>query len=84
MRSFGRNKGGGGAICEEDRGKEGTLFGKSQSFDRNLPPSPLLLPSVLEICKFVVFPGDWPAGASLEFYKLAICHPIINDTYKRK
>lgn len=31
-----------------------------------------------------VFPGDWPAGASLEFYKLAICHPIINDTYKRK
>lgn len=55
MRSFGRDKGG-GAICEEDRGKEGTLFGKSQSFDRNLPPSPLLLPSVLEICKCVGVP----------------------------
>lgn len=83
-RSFGKGREGDGTICEEDKGTEGTLFGKSQSFDRNLPPSPLLLPSVLEKCKCAVFPGDWPAGASLEFCKLAICHPIINDTYKGK
>lgn len=40
----GTRVGGGGTICEEDRGVERTLFGKSQSFDRNLPlppPSPI-------------------------------------------
>lgn len=52
-------------ICEKGRGTEGeakeTHFWKHRSFDRNLPPFPLLFPSVLEKCKCARVPR-WLAG----------------------
>jgi hypothetical protein len=54
-------------ICEKDRGIEGkakeTHFGKSQSFDRNLPPSPSLSHLFWRNVNVPMFPGDWPAGS---------------------
>ena len=54
-------------ICKKGRGIEGeakeTHFGKRQSFDRNLPPSPSLSHLFWRNVNAPVLPGDWPEGS---------------------